>query len=207
MAAEKETDEALLTRWRDGDEAAGSELLGRNFGLLYRFFQNKVGPDSEDLIQQTFLSCVQHRDSFRGEASFRTFLIRIARNKLIDHIKKRGRAGYQADLGVTSVVDLGMGASNLMVEAEEQRIVVMALRHLPIEHQTALELHYWEEMRAQDIADILEQPLGTVKSRLRLAKKFLREKVDELTAGGKPIPNLEDTMQRTSSLVRKQKLG
>lgn len=197
-------DEELLARWRAGDEGAGSELLGRNFGVLFRFFQNKVGPDAEDLIQQTFLSCVQHRDSFRGDCSFKTFLIRIARNKLIDHIKKRGRAGVQPDLGVTSVVDLGLGVSHMIVEKEEQQLVVTALRHLPLEHQTALELHYWEELRAQDIAEILEQPLGTVKSRLRIAKKFLRRKLEELTKGDKEIGDLEDTLQRTGHALRKR---
>ena len=70
-----------LDRWRAGDRAAGNELLRRHFDGLYRFFRNKVDEGVDDLIQRSFLACVESKDRFRKQASFRTYLFTVARHE------------------------------------------------------------------------------------------------------------------------------
>ena len=72
----------LLDAWRAGDPRAGNELFNRHFDSVCRFFANKAGNEVDDLIQRTFLACVEGRDRFRGDASFRGYLFGVARNVL-----------------------------------------------------------------------------------------------------------------------------
>jgi RNA polymerase sigma-70 factor (ECF subfamily) len=75
-------DLGLLEKWCTGDSNAGQELFTRHFADIYRFFEHKVGPDADDLAQQTFMACVSSRDRFRRRSTFRTYLFAIARNQL-----------------------------------------------------------------------------------------------------------------------------
>ncbi|HLK35468.1 MAG TPA: RNA polymerase sigma factor, partial [Polyangiaceae bacterium] len=75
-------DFALLERWLDGDANAGSKLAVRHLPVLRRYFRRTCGPLADDLVQQTFLACLQSARSFRGESSFRAFLLGVARNQL-----------------------------------------------------------------------------------------------------------------------------
>lgn len=172
------TDGELFAAWRDGDQSAGNKLLGRYFPLLYRFFRNKAGPDTEDLIQQTFLTCVKQRQAFRGDCSFRTFLLRVARTRLYDFIRSRSRQPT-ADFGVTSVIDLGIGQSAEFARNEVQRAVALTLQALPVDFQVPLELHYWDELSGREISEILEIPEGTVRGRLRRGKELLKKGLEK----------------------------
>jgi RNA polymerase sigma factor (sigma-70 family) len=182
MLRRMDSDLELLERWRGGDREAGTRLFERHFKPLYRFFRNKVGDDAEDLVQQTFLACVQARDRFRGDASFRTYLFTAARSKLHDHFGKHARKRGAIDFGVTSVIDLGASLPGLLVRDEEQRRLLHALRRLPVDLQIALELHYFEGMHGPELAAVLDVPEGTVRSRLRRARELLRDALTELGA-------------------------
>ena len=73
------SDRDLLEAWRDGDAKAGETLFDRHFDRVYRFFQTKVDrQDVDDLVQQTFMGCVQSRERFRGESQVGTYLLGIA---------------------------------------------------------------------------------------------------------------------------------
>ena len=86
------SDEILLARWREGEARAGAVLIARHHESLARFFLTKAGTDGEDLVQATFLGLLGGGlERFRGEASFRTFLFAIARNKLLEYIRARVR--------------------------------------------------------------------------------------------------------------------
>jgi RNA polymerase sigma factor (sigma-70 family) len=169
----------LLDAWRRGDRQAGDELFVRHFDSVYRFFGGKVGADAEDLVQATFLACVEGQERFRQEAGFRTYLLAIARNLLYRHWRSRSRSG-PPDFSVTSLQDLGPSPSTLMHARSEQRLVLEGLRRIPIDLQLALELHYWERMSGPEIALVLDLPEGTVRSRLRRAREALLEKLGEL---------------------------
>lgn len=175
-------DVALLERWRAGDTAAGEMLFERYFDAVVRFFRNKLADATDDLVQRTFLACVEGRDRLREDASFRSYLFGVAHNLLRKHFQARAIDGA-IDFTARSVFDLGPSPSSVIARTQAEQILLEALRRIPIDHQCALELHYWEELTAAEIADATGVPLGTAKTRLRRGRELLLEKVAELTGG------------------------
>lgn len=106
---------------------AGTTLFDRHFESLYRFFRNKVLQGAEDLVQQTFLACVQARENIRGDSSFRTYLFTAARSKLYTHLDKRRREGERVDWGVASCVDLGISPTGILAKNEVRRMLLLAV--------------------------------------------------------------------------------
>jgi RNA polymerase sigma-70 factor (ECF subfamily) len=174
------TDIDLLDQWKAGDQTAGEQLFERHFDALYRFFRNKVGDDSEELLQRALMACVEQRDKFRGESSFRSFMFGVARIELLNYFKRKGRLKRQANPLETSVHDLKPSPSIMVADKEEQRLLLEALRRIPLDLQIAIELYYWEELTTNEIAEVLEIPTGTVKSRLRRAREHLEGELAEL---------------------------
>ncbi len=187
-------DFALLDQWGSGDRGAGNTLLMRHFDTVYRFFVSKIGNDTEvdDLIQRVFLACVESRDSFRREASFRTFLLAVARHELFRHFRQnRTRGARSESLGSMSVAELGSSVRAAMVRREEERLLLSALREIPVDLQITIELHYWEGLTTAELATVLEIPQGTVKSRLRRAREALHEAMARIS---KDAATLESTI-------------
>lgn len=168
-------DAALLEAWCEGDEHAGDRLLRSVFPRLYRFLFNKIGDDSREVIQQTLLACVEHRDQLRGCVNFEAYLLRMARNKLFDHFRKQGRSLEDLPGELPSVRDMGTSVASLMGRRDREVEVLDALRALPVDLQLVLELHYWNELSTREIADVIEVPVGTVKSRLRRAREAFEQ--------------------------------
>jgi RNA polymerase sigma factor (sigma-70 family) len=195
----------LLTAWREGDPKAGNALFDRYFDALFRFFRNKVQDGAEDLVQQTFLALVQSRDRFRGDSSFRTYLFTAARSKLYNYLERRGRDGI-LDYGVTSCEDLGISPASMLGRNEEQKLLLLALRRLPIEMQIALELYYFEKIRGPELAQVLDIPEGTVRSRLRRGIDLLRARLLELQQNADQVEttmsNLDDWAAGLQERVR-----
>ena len=176
-------DFALLDRWGSGDREAGNALLVRHFDTVYRFFVGKIGDDGEvdDLIQRSFLACIEARESFRREASFRTFLLVVARHELFRFFRSnRVRGARSESLGSMSVAQLGSSVRAVMVRREEERLLLAALREIPLDLQIAIELHYWEGLTTAELATVLDIPQGTVKSRLRRAREALHDAMARL---------------------------
>lgn len=175
MAAIEPDDAALFDAWRAGDRGAGERLFERHFEAIYRFFEGKVSGDVVgDLVQRTFLGCVEARERFRGTSSFRTFLYAIARHELFA-LFRRKKAGGDVDFGVSSLADLAPTPSTLARQRSQREHLVHALCSLPLELQLALELRFFEELSGPDLALVLEVPEGTVRSRLRRGLEALRE--------------------------------
>ncbi|MCA9648863.1 MAG: sigma-70 family RNA polymerase sigma factor [Myxococcales bacterium] len=174
------TDLELLEAWRGGDRAAGEELFERHFDAVARFFRNKVDRNIDDLIQRTFLACVESKDRFRGEASFRTFLFAVAHNVLGKHYRSQRRHGDRIDFGVTSVHDLAPSPSVVVAKHHEHRVLLQGLRRIPLEHQIVLELYYWERLSAAEVGKVLDVPEGTARTRIRRAKQLLEEQMTQL---------------------------
>lgn len=174
-------DKDLIAAWHQGDRAAGQALVERYYDAVARFFRTKAGKQADDLVQRTFLGCAEAAGRFRGDSSFRSFLFGIARNVLLEHIRARARdARIDPDLGVTSIHDLDPGVSTIAFRRAEQRLLVEALQRIPVEAQVALELYYWEELSVAELADVLDIPAGTVKSRLHRARELLGEAMKKL---------------------------
>jgi len=178
MSGTLATDGELLAQWSAGSRAAGNELIERHFDVVHRFFRNKVGSDIEDLMQQTFLACVEARARYQGQASFKTFLLAIARNQLFTHYSKRRREVL--DFTLTSVHDLGTSPTGVLARREDEHLLSEALRRVPLDAQVVLELAYWEGLDGAEIAQVLEVPLNTAYSRLRRAKITLLDRLRDL---------------------------
>ncbi|MBK6516405.1 MAG: sigma-70 family RNA polymerase sigma factor [Polyangiaceae bacterium] len=180
-----QSDASLFEAWRAGDASAGEALFERHFDAIYRFFDAKIRADVADLVQRTFLGCVESRERFRGASSFRVFLFAIARHELYQYFRAK-RRDAALDFGVSSIADLTPSPSTLARARSERECLQQALRALPLEQQLAVELHYWEGLSGPELAAILEVPEGTVRSRLRRALEGLRDRLAQTPPLGAP---------------------
>ncbi len=172
-------DEVLLARWADGDREAGGALLDRYFVLVCRFFANKLPDDIEDLVQQTFLACAEGRDRIREGAKFRSYVFGVAHNILRAHLRGRLRLSHEA-LDEVVLSDVTPSPSTIVADRREQRLLLLALRRLPLPQQVALELYFWERLSAREVAEVLEIPQGTVRTRVRDGRQRLGAEIDAL---------------------------
>ena len=188
MQEAHETDDALLTAWRAGDRRAGSRLFQRHFPSLKRFFHNKVpAGEEDDLIQNTMIGCVESATRFEGQSSFRTFLFRIAHNKLADYYRKKWRSPKSCDFDQLSVAESRTGLSTLQLRHQRQALLLESLRALSMNDQIVLELYYWEPLSAREIGLITGQPEPAVRSRIRRAKERLLEAMKSRSANPKQL--------------------
>ena len=192
----------LLDRWRQGDLGAGNQLLKRHFDALYRFFTNKVADHADDLIQATMMACVRGRDSFRKECGFRAYLFVVARHELYRWIRKNNRSREVFDPSLVSVAALGPSPSSALARRKEQRLLLQALRRIPVELQIVLELHYWESMSTRELAEVMEIPQGTVKSRLRRAREMLEVAMTEISDSQSELRSTLDNLDRWVAGIR-----
>lgn len=173
-------DLVLLERWRGGDNAAGQALFARYFGMIYRFFSTKWPSEAEELTQSTFLSCVRARDQFRGESSFKTYLFTIARHQLHGHLRTKARKLDRLDFELSSIADIATSVGTQLARSEEHRKMLVALQRMPVEQQTLLELHYWEDIDIAGLSAIFEVSAQTMRARLYRARNGLRALLQEI---------------------------
>jgi RNA polymerase sigma factor (sigma-70 family) len=190
----------LLERWEQGSLGAGNELFERYFDEVYRFFEHKTDQDAADLVQRTFLACLESRGRFQRNSSFRTYLYGIARNLLHGYWRQKKRASF--DVGASTLRDLGQSPSNAIAERHERRLLLEALRSIPLDLQIALELYYWENLGAPELAEVLEIPEGTVRSRLRRAREALEKRLGELEASPERLASTLASLEGWALRVR-----
>ncbi len=172
-------DRQLLDGWRGGDAAAGNVLVRRHFDAVARFFERRVeARHLEELVQNTFVAAVESRDRFPDDVAFRAYLLGIARNKLLMHLRSRRTRGDATELSSDPVAGSTLHPSGFAAAREEQVVLLRALRTLDLDLQIALELFYWEDMGTADIAIALDIPRGTVKTRLARARARLKEAIE-----------------------------
>ncbi|MCB9751370.1 MAG: sigma-70 family RNA polymerase sigma factor [Myxococcales bacterium] len=197
-------DGVLLAAWRSGDLRAGEALFDRHIASIHRFFKNKLGDDDaiEDLVQRTFLACVEGRDRFRGDASFRSYLFGVAHNLLCDHFRARQRGRRPIDFEALSAVDLGVGPLTVIKQRREHRLLLEALRRIPLRFQVVLELSYWEGMSSFEIAHVLGVPAGTTRSRLRRARALLGDEIAALASSAELRESTTANLERWAEELR-----
>ena len=193
------TELRLLARWCGGSAAAAGELLRRCLPWLRRFFANKVGDATDDLVQQSLMSVVRNREKILDSGAFRTYLFKIARCRLYDYLRaQRRRDGLlDDDFEQDSISPPTVTTTTLIGNDRAASEVRDALRRLPVDMQIVVELHYWEEHSTAEIAAMLDVPQGTVKSRLRRARDMLsfalRSGADEvLELLGRARPEIDE---------------
>ena len=202
MPADGQSDERLVMSARAGDREAFAQLVQRYEAQVYtmsmRMLSNRE--DARDLAQEVFLTVYQSLDRFRGEAQFRTWLYRVTLNRCRDEIRRRGTVKHTRPLsldGIAGAADADEGASGIEPAAREpspeaeargretQALVRKAIDRLPEELREALLLRDTQDLAYEQIASVLEVPVGTVRSRLNRARTRLAELLEPILEGGR----------------------
>ncbi|MBL8947248.1 MAG: sigma-70 family RNA polymerase sigma factor [Myxococcales bacterium] len=164
----------LLAAWRAGDRHAGASLFRRCLPTLRRFFDARCRDDAEDLVQQTLVAFLRGAESYVSTSGLRAYLVGVARNRLFDQLRD-ARWNTLDDSSLVSIASPADTPAQELRRAQRDAIVRQCMQCLPEELRSLLELHYWEGLRMVEIAATLDVPLGTAKSRLRLAKARFAE--------------------------------
>jgi RNA polymerase sigma-70 factor (ECF subfamily) len=170
------SDERLLEQVLDRDPAALRILYQRHGSAVFALAQYilRDGAVAEELTQEVFLTVWNKAFQYQAhQARFRTWLLSITRNRAIDQLRKRQRR-IQADISLDDPTTAEEHAT-LTEPIDVQRELHLLLRHLPLEQRTAIELCYFGGFTHEEIAQRLGLPLGTVKSRILLGVRKLRE--------------------------------
>ncbi|MEM9459835.1 MAG: sigma-70 family RNA polymerase sigma factor [Myxococcota bacterium] len=196
-------DADLLGSWRQGDLEAGELLFERYYAAVVRFFGNKVVGDSADLIQETFEECIRSRDRVRHGDDFRSFLFGVAYNVLRRHYERLRRHDARFEPSSMSVADLCPGPVTMVATRDEHRLLLEALRRIPVDLQVVLELFYWEDMTSADIATALGSPHGTIRTRLRRARQLLESALSKLSYDSRLLARTLENLDGWARDVRK----
>ncbi len=200
-------DVELLNAWKAGDRSAGARLFERHYASVLRFFYNKkAGATSKDLIQRTFLRCLEARDRIREGASFRAYLFGVARNVLLEHLRSVRRDNRRFDVMSTSIHDVSPQPTpnSLLAHKREVQLLMDALRRLPVELQIIIELYYWEHMSARELGVVIGVPEGTVRTRLRRARQLLERELREHAVSPQELETTLSGMRDWISQIRQQ---
>lgn len=176
-------DHRLIAECLQGRSAAFGELVRRYQDRLFNTVFRMVGnaEDAQDVVQDAFLNAYQSLESFKGDSQFFTWLYRIAINTAIS-LKRKQRAvlsihpGGDGQIAGTEPLDVSEFSrpGQALERAEEERRIQEALGRLSPEHRAVLILKDMEEQKYETMAEILQVPIGTVRSRLHRARLELR---------------------------------
>lgn len=174
-------DVALMRRIVDADETALGALYDRWVRSLYSLVLHllKDPDEAEDVVEETFWQAWRKADSYepsRGAVS--TWLLTIGRRKALDRLRARKRSREDLIGSDRSFADIPSTEPDPSIDVEGAELrenVRSALNELPPEQKEVLELGYFNGLSQSEIADVTGQPLGTVKTRMRLAMQKLRE--------------------------------
>ena len=174
---ETELAATLVARVRTGDAAAFEALVRhyRNdvFALSYHFVRNRE--EAWDISQEVFIKAYKSIGRFRGDASFKTWLLRITANHCKDYFKKRRLKTVAFEDGLKHEGPSTLAGPDRSLEQEELGAAIAeAVDALPHKHRTAFILREYEEMSYQEMAEVMGCSIGTVMSRLHHARKKLQ---------------------------------
>jgi RNA polymerase sigma factor (sigma-70 family) len=192
----------LLDAWIAGDRAAARALFDRYMAPLYRFFHRKVDGAIEDFVQDTLVACVAARDRFRRESSFRTYLFATARHILWQHLEKQRVRGEPLDPERSSLHELGPSPSTIAAKRAEHRLLLDALRRLPVEQQILLELYHFEEMTAIELAAMYEITEVALRGRLHRAKASLQRECERIADSPALLRSTWDDFEKWAKELR-----
>jgi RNA polymerase sigma-70 factor, ECF subfamily len=167
-------DGALLQLVRQGDQRAMAEVFDRYGRAVYSVALRilKDTGHAEDVMQEIFFQVWRNSDSFvQGRGSLGAWLVVIARNRSIDLLRRRKPTDSVEDVVLASSTNLASEAEHNALMEKVQKV----LKDLPAEQQRSMELAFFEGLSHSEIAERTGDPLGTVKTRIRLALITLRK--------------------------------
>ena len=178
-------DAAVVARAQTGDFLAFEELVRRFrndvFRLAYYFVRERE--EAWDLSQEVFIKVHRSLGRFRGEANFKTWLLRITANQCKDYLKKRRLPTVAFDDRVRAEWPSGHLGPRRALEAQEiGEAIEAALQKLPHKHRTAFVLREFEGLTYEEMAQVMQCSLGTVMSRLHHARKKMQRALIQMGA-------------------------
>ena len=185
--------DAAVLELRRGDPDALSTLMARYQHRIYRYLLRLVRQpaDAEDLFQQTWIRVAEKIRSFDTSRNFDAWLFALARNLALDHLRRRRpssleeslRGDSREDTMVSRLPSADPGPFEQLLARERAGRLAVALENLPLSYREVLTLRFEEEMKIEEIAQVLATPVATVKSRLYRSLAQLRQ-ILEAGAGG-----------------------
>lgn len=181
------TDKELVARVQKGDNRAFDLLVlkyqHRILGLISRYIQDS--DEMQDVAQEAFIKAYRALPGFRGDSAFYTWLYRIAINTAKNHIVARGRRPPGTDVEVEDAEYYEGGSAlrdlenpeNVLFGQELKAVVEAAIADLPDDLRTAVTLREFDGLSYEDIADVMDCPVGTVRSRIFRAREAIDAKV------------------------------
>ncbi|GAA3529346.1 RNA polymerase sigma factor RpoE [Nonomuraea rosea] len=176
-------DDEAITRSLDGDLAAYEALVTRYSALAHRTAAMLgAGDEAEDVVQEAFVKAFRHLPSFRRDAPFRPWLLRIVANETHNLTRSRGRRSDLAvRLGGTAEVKAPDDPEGAAVATDRRTRLLAAVRELPERERQAVVCRYFLQLTEAETAQVLDWPVGTVKSSTHRGLARLRREVgDEL---------------------------
>jgi RNA polymerase sigma-70 factor (ECF subfamily) len=178
----------MLARVAGGDQAAFSELYDRLSGPLFSLAVRMLGDaaEAEDALQDVFVQIWRRAGSYdSSQSSVFSWAVLFTRSRVIDRMRARGRrlrvvaASTDADEDAPEPADASTAstAAEHAGRTEEAANVRAKLNHLPIEQREAIELAFFSDLTHTEIAERLNQPIGTIKARIRRGLLKLRQRV------------------------------
>ncbi|MFI5210593.1 MAG: RNA polymerase sigma factor [Gemmatimonadales bacterium] len=188
------TDQEVVEQAKAGREAAYRELIRRYerpvFSLVYRMVRDREA--AEDLAQETFIKTLNAIGTYRPEFKFSSWIFKIANNAAIDHLRKRGLDTLSIDGAPDAVTPDAIEATTLQVsdrretplqELEARELggaIEAAIARLRPEYRSCILLRHVDGRPYEEIAEMLDLPLGTVKTYIHRARHELRDLLAEL---------------------------
>ncbi|MCB1675402.1 MAG: RNA polymerase sigma factor RpoE [Halioglobus sp.] len=184
-----ETDQQLVARVQKGDQRAFDLLVlkyqHKIFGLISRYVND--ADEVQDVAQEAFIKAYRALPRFRGDSAFYTWLYRIAINTAKNHLVSRSRRPPGSDVEVNDAEQYESGGALRDIEnpesalfGEELKVVVeRAITNLPEDLRTAVTLREFDGLSYEDIAQIMDCPVGTVRSRIFRAREAIDAQVKE----------------------------
>jgi RNA polymerase sigma-70 factor (ECF subfamily) len=183
------SDIILIERALAGDQQAYAELLqkyrGPVFNLIIRMVKSKE--EAEDLVQEAFIKAFNSLHSFNMQYAFSTWLYKIAINNSIDHFRKQKLKLCSLDKPVESkegelkreFPDVTFAADKDLLNKEKMGLIQDAIDSLPEKYRMSIVYRHQEEKSYEEIAEIMDIPLGTVKARIFRAREMLKKKLKD----------------------------
>ncbi len=179
------TDVELINAFFKGDEESFVMLLNRHlsgvYALAYRYLGN--ADDASDVAQETFIRAWKHLNKFDTSRNFKTWILAIAKNASLDHIKKKKPVLFskieegdgELDTFLAPYVESPELPSELLERKDTGEMLERALIKLPPAYQAVLSLRYHEDLKFREIAEVLGEPIDTVKSKHRRGLLLLKK--------------------------------
>lgn len=182
----------LLEQWQRGDSRAGERLVQMNFEPLLRFVRSKIDDRSavDDIVQETWTAVLVQHKELNISTTFRRYLLGIAAHKVFKCLRVRLGA-REIELPSMSIEQLAPSLGGVIDVKRQHKLLIAALRSLPLEQQVILELYVWEEMHTRDIAEILGLTIAQIKHRIREGK----DRLERYIHGAGHTPGPGDTQE------------